>query len=234
MKTFMNSLLITLPLLSFHGGVLTSISDVFNTKEIVEEVVHAKGYEIHQDITMNTQGNSKTTFDNNALILPEFQLIGPCALNNNEKKIALLAYYTSKGVSIYSPNNATNIIKSYRCNGVPYEALVAPAEWTATRFRVLLPSNKRQRAIYEAFNSGDITQLSDDLFKGIPEPSSSAIRYSATETPASNVFNTIDTYLIWAKIPTERGSMNVLIRMREVTENANLSALKFDLAVSKG
>lgn len=234
MKTLMNSLLITLPLLSLSGGVSTSLSDLFNTKEIVEELVYAKGYEIHQDITMNTQGNSKTTFDNSALILPEFQLIGPCALNNNEKKIALLAYYTSKGVSIYSPNNATNIIKNYRCNGASYEALVIPTEWTATRFRVLLPSNKRQRTVYEAFNSGDITQLSDDLLKGIPEPSSSAVRYSTTETPASNVFNTTDTYLIWAKIPTEQGSINVLIRMKEVTENENLSALKFDLAVPKG
>lgn len=250
MKTFIYSLLITLPLLSFSGNIITLVANEdagevrfrrtlptcsmqANTFLVPvaneDKIVLSQDYEIHRDIVMNTQGNSKTTYNNNMLILPKFKLIGPCILKDNEKKISLLAYYTSKGVSIYSPSNATNIIKNYRCNGVQYEALVAPAEWTATRFRVLLPSNKRQQAIYEAYNSGTITNLSGDLFKGISEPSSSAVRYSKTEEPAANVCNTTNAFLIWVQIPTEQGNINALIHIKEVTENENLSSIKFDL-----
>ncbi len=191
-------------------------------------------FELFKDVQMRAQGNNTVTFDNNALILPDFRLIGPCSFADNEGVISFFTYNTSNGVTFYAPSNVGNVLANFKCNGTAYTPLTSPANWTATRFRVLLPSDAKQQAIYAAYNSNAITTLSDDFFEGISLPSTSTVRYSSTAAPAANIFNTSEAYLIWVRLPIPQGGdMNALIRIHEVTENGNTSSLRFDLLAPK-
>ena len=189
-------------------------------------------YEIYTNVIMSAQGTNAVTFNNNAILLPSFELTGPCNFANKEEAISFFTYATSSGVSLYAPTNTTNIIGNYRCNGSPYAPITSPSNWVATRFRVLLPSNSRQQEVYDAYNTNSIPDLSDDFFDGISTPSSSAPRYSSTAEASASIF-TQEAYLIWATIPNPQGTINVLLRIREVIENGNESSIRFDLLVPK-
>lgn len=190
-------------------------------------------YEVYKDVVMNTQGTSTVTFNNSAIILPSFELIGPCSFADNEEKISFFAYNTSSGVNFYSPSNTSNVIRNYYCNGTKYEPITTPSGWTATRFRVLLPADPIQNAVYEAYNSNSLMSLSDDVFANIASPSSSTMKYSSTADPSANTFNTTTAYLAWVRIPDPEGAINALIRFKEIIEDGNTSTIKFDLLVPK-
>lgn len=187
-------------------------------------------YDIYKDVTMHAQGTTTVTFSNSAIILPEYQLIGPCNFANYETKISFFFYNTSNGPTFYSPTNTGSVIANYRCGGAQYAPAIPVSSWTDTKFRVLDPANTAQNAIYEAYNSNNIADMDDDgLFTGIAAPSSSAPRYGTD----SGQFDTANKYLIWAKIPNPDKTINVLLRIKSVSQNSNESSVTFDLLVPK-
>ncbi|NGM89992.1 hypothetical protein G5B35_22100, partial [Parapusillimonas sp. SGNA-6] len=186
-------------------------------------------YDIYKDVTMSAQGTTTVTFDNSAIILPTYQLIGPCNFANYETSISFFFYNTSNGPTFYAPTNSGGVIGNYRCNGAQYAPTIPVTGWTATLFRVLDPTNSTQSAIYDAYNTNNIPSLDDGFFTGISLPSSGAPRLGTS----SGQFNVETAYLIWARIPNPDKTINVLLRIKNVNSNGNQSTVTFDLLVPK-
>lgn len=212
------------------------VTDNFDLKDSINISVPVLPYTLYSDVTMGAQGTSSVTVNNNFFIAATGQILGSCELPTNEENMDFLFYGSSTNATFYSPANTSGVAKNYRCNGVAW-TINNPSALKATKFRVILPGSADADAVYAKVNANNIADLEDDgLFAGNSVPGGSTVKYSATDAPASNVFNTTNANLIWIKIPNPNGSFtNCLIRAKEVNyaSTTGLSTIKCDIFVQK-
>lgn len=213
------------------------VTDNFDLKDSININVPVLPYTVYSDVTMGAQGTSSVTVNNNFFIAATGQILGSCELPSNEANMDFLFYGTSSNATFYSPSNTSGVAKNYRCNGVAW-TISNPSALKATKFRVLVPGSSEADAVYAKVAANEISDLTDEgLFAGNSVPGGSTAKYSPTDAPASNVFNTTSAYLIWAKIPNADGSFtNCLIRAKEVnytSSSTGLSTIKCDIFVQK-
>lgn len=123
-------------------------------------------------------------------------VISSCEAEDQMMAIDFLLYDNSGYAQLYSPSNATNTLKNYKCEGQSITA-ANPTAWNAfyqvdTKFRVLNPANEAQKAVIDAFEAGTIVKLDDELFAGISLPSSKAPKVYQSSTDASCL--SVDNY----------------------------------------
>ncbi|MBZ4188725.1 hypothetical protein [Niabella beijingensis] len=219
------------------GNLKVIVTDAFDLKAEVLIHIPVLPYDIYQDVNMGAQGTATVTIANNFFIAATGQTMGSCQLAEQEAVMDFLFYGTSNGPTLYSPSNTANVAANFRCNGTGW-TITNSSALKATRFRVLVPGSTATDRIYEQFEANNIPDLDEKgFFDGVSLPSSSTARYAAPPaTPAANLFNTVDAYLIWARIPgTDGSSRNCLLRVKDITaaSTAGLSTIKFDIYVAK-
>ncbi|ANH82879.1 hypothetical protein A8C56_19490 [Niabella ginsenosidivorans] len=189
-------------------------------------------YTVYKDVTMNAQGFAT----NNAFVAATGTLLGSCELPSGEAlsdaDMDLLLYGSKDNVlSLYSPGNAKNIAKNYKCNGTEW-AIADPLLLKAVKVKILVPgSSDAVDAIYARFNANNIPDLAeDDFFNGISVPGGNTAKISTN----TGELNPDGAYLLWVRIPKEDGTFrNCLLRAKSFVLSAGSSTVTFDIYVQK-
>jgi len=192
-----------------------------------------------KEVTMMSQGlpnAAPPVIPNNSFFIGELNrpVIGSCDVvgnNSFDQKIEFLLYTTSTGnVTIYNPNNATNIRGNYVCEAGG--SAWSPASVLDYRIRVLLQTTASNGSgVYTRFNSGQIPSLDASFFTGVNLPSGNTARFDGVSNPAATVFDPVNAYLIW--IRANNGTANILLRVKSVDKfespNQGLSSIVVDI-----
>lgn len=122
-------------------------------------------------------------------------VISSCEALDQMMAIDFMLYDNSGYAQLYSPSNATNTLKNFKCEGI---SIVTDASvWAAfykvdTKFRVLDPANTLHKAVIDQYEAGTIVSLDDAFFEGISVPSSKAPKVYQTDSSNSNI--SVDNY----------------------------------------
>jgi len=122
-------------------------------------------------------------------------VISSCEAQGQMMAIDFMLYDNSGYAQLYSPSNATNTLKNFKCDGV---SIVTDASaWAAffmvdTKFRILDPANTLHKAIIDKYEAGTIVSLDDAFFEGISAPSSKAPKVYQSDASSSNI--SVDNY----------------------------------------
>lgn len=171
-------------------------------------------------------------------------VISSCDAAESMSIIDFFLYDQAGYVQLYSPNNASNTIKNFKCDGKTIDA--QDGTWnkfydadngTATLFRVLKPENEAEKAIIDAYEAGTIVELNEEFFAGITEPSSKAPRVyrSAKDDGYSNSHFSLDEYP-YGYIRNFTTGKNGIIKVTAMPKDAvggRIAELQFDIIWSK-
>lgn len=107
-------------------------------------------------------------------------VISSCDAQDQMMAIDFFLYDNTGYAQLYSPSNATNTLKNYKCDGTSITA-ADPNAWsefykTECLFRVLDPSKELHKAVIDAYEQGTIIKLDDAFFEGIDLPTGKAPR----------------------------------------------------------
>ena len=167
-------------------------------------------------------------------------VISSCDAAASRSIIDFLLYDQSGYVQLYSPMNAANVVKNFKCEG----KTIDPQDGTwndfftiETYFRVLNPDSLAQKAIIDAYEAGTIVELNEEFFAGVPEPVSKAPRVykSSTDQGYANTHFSLDAYPYgWVRNSTtgKNGIIKVTAMPKEAT-NGRIPELQFDIIWSK-
>lgn len=167
-------------------------------------------------------------------------VISSCDASSNISIIDFLLYDQAGYVQLYSPMNASNVVKNFKCEGKtidPQDGTWKDFYTTETYFRVLNPDSAAQQAIINAYEAGTIVELNDAFFTGVAEPVSKAPRVykSASDPGYSNTHFSLDAYPYgWVKNTTTGKSG--IIKMKAIPKdavNGRIPELQFDIIWSK-
>lgn len=167
---------------------------------------------------------------------------GSCEVEENMTAIDFFLYDQSGYAQFYSPNNATNTTKNYKCNGVSITAN-NPTAWNEfykieCLFRVLNPDNSSQKAVIDAYEAGTIVKLDEDFFAGISEPSSKAPRIYQTDEDRDKAgtghFSTKSYAWGWVKNKTTgKNGIIKILSTRANAETGKTYEVTFDMIWEK-
>lgn len=141
-------------------------------------------YNVYRNIVLSARvaaGGTETCF----LDADEGVVYSSCEAAENMGSIDFFLYDNSGYAQLYSPSNATNTVKNYKCDGTSITA-ADPNAWTEfyrtdCLFRVLDPTNETQKSVIDAYEAGTIVRLDADFFSGISEPTGKAPRVYQTD-----------------------------------------------------
>ena len=168
-------------------------------------------------------------------------VISSCDAAANIPVIDFMLYDQAGYVQLYGPQQATNTVKNYKCEGKTIDP--QDGTWkdfygengTVTKFRVLKSEKEAEKAIIDAFEAGTIISLDDAFFDGVSEPSSNAPKVYKTYAEAGSNSNfSLDAYPYgWVKNLTT--GKNGIIKVTSISEpeNGRITELTFDIIWSK-
>lgn len=198
-------------------------------------------YNSYKDVVLSARvaygGTEECFFDGEEGIV-----YGSCEVEDNMMGIDFFLYDNTGFAQLYSPSNATNTLKNYKCEGTSITA-ANPTAWDSffqisTLTRPLNPDNATQKALIDAYEAGTIVQLDDILFEGISAPSAKGIRIY--EKDADAVAAGQSTYVsldkcnhIWIRnFNTEKDGIMKLTGMKANAEN-RVYEITFDIIWEK-
>ncbi len=117
-------------------------------------------------------------------------VVSTCEAEGQMTAIDFLLYDNSGYAQLYSPSNATNTLKNFKCEG---KSIVSDATvWsdffkTETKFRVLKPESAAEKAVIDAYEAGTIITLDDTFFAGVSLPSSKAPKVYPSDDTGKNL-----------------------------------------------
>ena len=233
---------------NYFGGNMTG--DLKGIYYGVKEVVIAKNFQVIADpnepryytyknvllsARANYGGTEEAFFD-----AESGMVISSCDAASNISIIDFLLYDQAGYVQLYSPMNASNVVKNFKCEGKtidPQDGTWKDFYTTETYFRVLNPDSAAQQAIINAYEAGTIVELDDAFFTGIAEPVSKAPRVykSASDPGYSNTHFSLDAYPYgWVKnTTTGKSGIIKMTDMPKEAVNGRISELTFDIIWSK-
>lgn len=233
---------------NYFGGNMTG--DLKGFYYGTKELVIATGFQVyadpnepryytHKNVLLSARagygGTEETFFD-----AETGTVISSCEAAANIRAIDFLLYDQSGYVQLYSPMNASNVVKNFKCEG----KTIDPQDGTwndffaiETYFRVLNPDSLAQKAIIDAYEAGTIVELNEDFFAGVPEPVSKAPRVykSSTDQGYANTHFSLDAYPYgWVRNSTtgKNGIIKVTAMPKEAV-NGRIPELQFDIIWSK-
>lgn len=143
-------------------------------------------------------------------------VLSTCEAQGQMLAIDFLLYDNTGYAQLYSPSNATNTLKNFKCDGV---SIVSDATaWadffkTETKFRILNPETAAEKAVIDAYEAGTIVMLDDAFFEGISLPAAKAPKVYLSDATGKNL--SVDTYpYCWAH--NFRTGKNGLIKIQGV------------------
>lgn len=233
---------------NYFGGNMTGVLKgiYYGVKEIVMlEDFHVIAdpneprYYTYKDVLLSARANYGGTEE--AFFDAESgMVISSCDAASNISIIDFLLYDQAGYVQLYSPMNASNVVKNFKCEGKtidPQDGTWKDFYTTETYFRVLNPDSAAQQAIINAYEAGTIVELNDAFFTGVAEPVSKAPRVykSASDPGYSNTHFSLDAYPYgWVKnTTTGKSGIIKMTDMPKEAVNGRISELTFDIIWSK-
>jgi hypothetical protein len=236
-----------LPTNYFAGNMSGSLTAVYYG---IKRVVFAESFQVyadpnepryytHKNVLLSARagygGTEESFFD-----AESGMVISSCDASSNISIIDFMLYDQAGYVQLYSPMNASNVVKNFKCEGKtidPQDGTWKDFYTTETYFRVLNPDSAAQQAIINAYEAGTIVELNDAFFTGVAEPVSKAPRVykSASDPGYSNTHFSLDAYPYgWVKNTTTGKSG--IIKMKAIPKdavNGRIPELQFDIIWSK-
>lgn len=182
-------------------------------------------YNVYKNLVLSARagsGGTETCF----LDGDEGIVYASCEVEENMQSIDFFLYDNSGYAQLYSPNNATNTLKNYKCEGTSITA-ANPTAWNEfyqveCLFRVLDPANDAQKAIIDAYEAGTIIKLDEDFFAGVTPPSSKAPRVYQTDEDRNKGGNghfSAESYA-WGWVKNYATGKNGIIKVLSTKANA--------------
>jgi hypothetical protein len=200
-------------------------------------------YYKHENILLSARANYGGT-ENSFFDCESGTVISSCDAASNMGIIDFFLYDQAGYVQLYSPHNAANTVKNFKCEGKTIDP--QDGTWKSfydaefgikTCFRVLKPEVEAEKAIIDAFEAGTIIELDTAFFSGLTEPSTKAPRIyrSANDNGYSNSHLSLDQYpYAWVRNFTtgKNGIIKVTAMPKEAT-NGRIPELQFDIIWGK-
>lgn len=200
-------------------------------------------YYKYENILLSARANYGGT-ENSFFDCESGTVISSCDAASNMGIIDFFLYDQAGYVQLYSPHNAANTVKNFKCEGKTidpqdgtWKSFYDAELGTKTCFRVLKPEVEAEKAIIDAFEAGTIIDLDTAFFSGLTEPSTKAPRIyrSANDNGYSNSHLSLDQYpYAWVRNFTtgKNGIIKVTAMPKEAT-NGRIPELQFDIIWGK-
>lgn len=164
----------------FYGTKSMAFHDDFRVVSDPNEPRYNKYSNVTLSARVGSGGTEMAFFDADLGLV-----ISSCEAEDNMQAIDFFLYDNSGYAQLYSPSNATNTAKNFKCDGTSITA-ANPTAWnefykTECLFRVLNPDNATQKAVIDAYEAGTIVKLDEEFFAGITPPSGKAPRVYQTD-----------------------------------------------------
>ncbi len=147
-----------------------------------------------------------------------------CSVAGNEEAIDFIVCDFVEQIALYSPSNAFNIIRSYRCDGVPvnesgaWNKYIDKESGTQTAARMLNSEDSRQAAVIAAFEAGTLNFTNGSI--NIPKPAAKASKVSPQSLPC---------YLYMTNQTTGKSGVIKVTALGEPTEKGRIANVTFDI-----
>ena len=154
-------------------------------------------------------------------------VISSCDAQDQMTAIDFFLYDNTGYAQLYSPSNATNTLKNYKCEGTSITA-ADPNAWsefykTECLFRVLDPNKELHKAVIDDYEAGTIIKLDDAFFEGIDQPTGKAPRVyesDADRDAAGSSHFSCHSYA-WGWVRNNTTGKNGIIKIIGVKANAD-------------
>ncbi len=198
-------------------------------------------YNVYKHITLSgrqASGGTENSFFDADLGL----VISSCEAEDNMMAIDFFLYDNTGYAQLYSPSNATNTAKNFKCDGVSITA-TDPNAWNAfyqtdCLFRVLDPTKEVQKAIIDAYEAGTIVKLDEEFFAGVAAPSGKAPRVYKTDEDrnAGGTSHFSSVSYAWGWVKNMSTGKNGIIKITDVVaseETGKTYEVSFDIIWEK-
>ncbi|MDR1585779.1 MAG: IPT/TIG domain-containing protein [Prevotellaceae bacterium] len=165
-----------------------------------------------------------------------------CTAHDNRMDIDFFAYDQIGYVQLYGPHNATSVTKNFKCDN---KSIVSEdLNWNdfygiTTKFKILSRDSVNHLPLINAYESGTIIEINDELFDGILLPGASAPRVyksvSVSGFQAGSHIAVDGDNLAWVRNYTtgKNGIIKILDLPREAHTNGRIADITFTVIWEK-